>query len=269
MKKFLFVIALTPDALQSAFRKDLAEISMQSLHNQESRDWEAILLGEKNRDEGNLHFMNLGGGRKQEKLHYAANWLMKQQSLPEYIIRFDDDDLISPAALASLPGNAFDCYADRVHWFHDLSSGMTSAQERPWLANTIIHKTEHALSEYGEYEPGLSFTDSLPVLLENDHSQTWHKYYRDKNIIYAPEQHPLYLRLLSPESITSVRDGDYKSYLEKFGFWNKRLPSGFEAYKSALSGLWLKHYGAQKKYRFSAAKYFRYKLSSFIRSLNN
>lgn len=269
MKRFLFVISLTPEKLLSPFRADLAAISLDSLRQQTSSDWSAVLLGEHNRDDGDFHYMDLGGVRKEQKLHHFADWLMKQQQQPEYIIRFDDDDLFHPQALQQVSALDFDCYADRRHWFYDSSSGRCASQERSWLPNTVIHRTAHAMAAYGKYHERFPFNDRLPVLLENDHSVAWHAYYKDKNVLSPAEGHPLYLRILSPQSITSEANRDYKNYLTKFGDWRERIPGEYQSCTDRIAESWIRHYGKHRRYFFSPFRYWRYKLSGAIGKLGN
>ena len=145
----------SPESSISPFRKSLIEISTLSLKNQKSKNWQAIFLGEKTKIEGDFHFLNVGGVSKEEKLHRFIDWILKQNDKPEYLIRFDDDDLISQDVLENIESLDFDCYTDRQHYFYDTSSGNCSRQFRNWLPNTIIHKTEHALNNFGVYHKGV------------------------------------------------------------------------------------------------------------------
>ena len=271
LKKFLFVIPQSPSALISPFRKSLIDISLLSLKNQTNYNWEAVFLGEESKSEGNFHYLNLGGVSKEEKLHRFVDWLKKQTNKPEYIIRFDDDDLISPSILEKINGLDFDCYADRWHYFFDTTSGNCSRQLRKWLPNTVIHKTEHALATYGNYHKGVFSTVRKPSLLQNDHSSFWHLYYQVRKIIYAPKNEPVYLRVLSPSSITanlsvSFDKKDYAKYREGFGLWDAPLPNGFEKYVSQLLFVYEKEFGHFEKYNLPLLKKIKYKLKERLGS---
>jgi hypothetical protein len=254
MKKFLFVIPQSPQERLSPFRKSLTEISMLSLKNQKNQDWEAVFLGQNSHNADNFHFLNLGGITKEEKLHYFVDWIKKQNDKPEYLIRFDDDDLISPFVLEKISGMDFDCYADQWHWFYDSSSGNCSRQKRSWLPNTVIHKTEHALATYGEYHKGVFSADRKPMLLQNDHSQTWSEYYSKRKLVFAEKNQPIYLRVLSPSSITAGEDSifdtsKFEKYRRGFGTWDAIVPKGFSEYIAILNKIWIGHYGKQFHYQ--------------------
>jgi hypothetical protein len=258
--KFLFVIAETPAAKLTAVRRDLVELSRTSLLQQTSGEWSAVFLGEEEKTEGKFRWVRTPADSKEKKLHFFADWIRAQHEQPEYIIRFDDDDLINPSALQQLEGKSFDCFADRYHWFYDLASGAVSAQRRHWLANTVVHKAAHALTPYGEYHNGVSDTTRKPVLLQNDHSKTWHTFYRDRNVLWSRFGSPLYLRILSPGSITAGNSGEYQSYLSSFGYWKDNLPSDFQPYAAELKAIWHRHFGELRRYEFSNKGYFRSRL---------
>lgn len=244
MKKFLFVIPQSPKRIIGPFRQRLIDQSYRSLLAQTSNDWQALFLGEDERTEGNCHYIKSPFGTKEEKLHFVVDLLLAEQNLPEYIIRFDDDDLIHPDVLTSISNLQFDCYADLWHTFFDVSSGRCSSQKRDWLPNTVVHKTEHALESYGEYHYVVKSDLRGPHLLQNDHSKWWHNYYKDKNVVYAPKGQPLYMRVLSPTSYTagSVGAGDekknYAEYLSKFGNWADEVPLSYSKYTQKLLADW-------------------------------
>lgn len=261
MKKFLFIIPQSPKKNISPLRQKLIDISLASLKNQSSNDWEALLLGEEERSEGNFHFIRSLQRSKEEKLHFAVDLLLAESQLPEYIIRFDDDDLIHPHALEKAAQLDFDCYADSWHTFYDISSGMVSAQQRPWLPNTIIHKTEHALAVYGEYHAGVHSGKRRPHLLQNDHSQSWHTYYSGKKIVYAEKENPLYVRILSPTSITAGAEQEqYISYLSRFGDWKTPAPAAFSPNFEALKEAWVSLNGPLRTYKIPSPKSLRKRL---------
>jgi hypothetical protein len=247
MKKFLFVIPQSPSVSLSPFRKSLIDTSIASLKGQQSSDWEAVFLGEEKKTDNNFNYLNLGGVSKEEKLHHFIDWIRMQENKPQFIIRFDDDDVISPFVLSKANELDFDCYADRHHYFYDTSSGTCSAQIRPWLANTVIHKTEHALAEFGEYHKGVSGSRK-PALLQNDHSKTWHEYYKDKKIIFTSKEQPVYLRNLSPTSITGNAGNAYENYRKQFGTWDAAVPAGFESYVTEMRKIWNREFGELKVY---------------------
>lgn len=248
MKKFLFIIPQSPKSSMTPFRQSLTEISLKSLKNQTSNDWEALLIGEEERTDGNINYISSPYKTKEEKLNYFADWILKQENKPQYIIRFDDDDLISPFILEKVSTMNFDCYADQWHWFYDTSSGNCSRQKRRWLPNTIIHKTEYALTAFGEYNKGITSSGRKPILLQNDHSQTWHQFYSNKKIVFAKKNSPIYMRVLSPSSITAGNATEfdrknYEKYRKGFGTWDASMPEGFSDYATELKKIWVSHFG--------------------------
>lgn len=249
MKKFLFVIPQSPKRIISPFRQRLIDISMRSLLEQESMNWEAWFLGEENKTQDNLNYIKCPVETKEEKLHFVVDLLMEQKSLPEYIVRFDDDDIINTRVLKELENAQFDCYADAWHTFFDVSTGRMSMQKRGWLPNTVIHKTEHALAVYGEYHYVVKSDKRRPHLLQNDHSKWWHKYYADKKVVYADKASPLYMRILSPTSFTASSDKQnadqnaYADYLSRFGEWDAQVPAVFQTYITELQRAWKEEIG--------------------------
>jgi hypothetical protein len=250
MKKFLFVIPQSPKRIITPFRQRLIDISLHSLLAQESENWEAWMLGEEDKNEGNLHFIRSPFETKEEKLHWVVDLLLGEKSLPEYIIRFDDDDIVNVSKLKQLEAVSFDCYTDKHHSFYDAASGRLSQQLRTWLPNTVIHKTEHALAQFGEYHYVVKSDKRRPHLLQNDHSKWWHQYYAGKNVVYADQASPLYLRILSPTSFTAQGDSStsdrqsYYEYISKFGDWNAPEPKEFKPFVEELKKAWLDEHGA-------------------------
>lgn len=249
MKKFLFIVPQSPERIINPFRRSLIDTSLQSLRDQRSDNWEALMLGEEDRTDGNFHFIRTPVETKEEKLHFAVDLLLSQKELPEYIIRFDDDDVINTNTLFELEDAQFDCYADEWHFFYDAASGSVSMQKRAWLPNTVIHKTEHALAQFGEYHYVVKSDKRRPHLLQNDHSKWWHQYYRGKKVMYAGRQSPLYMRVLSPSSFTASSDFAnperiaYSEYLSRFGDWKATVPSVFVPYVEQLKAIWQKENG--------------------------
>ena len=194
MKKIVIIVPLTPKRLLTPVRLELFEVFLKNLGRVNYSNWEAILIGEEEKVEGPLIFKKIGAESKELKLIYAREYLKSVRPKPDYVLRLDDDDLLNPNLFQLIGNLNFDCYADKEHLFYDLLSGRISFQKRPWLPNTVVHRYECALEEIGEN--GLT-------LLQCDHSKIWHKYYNKKKIIYANKRHPVYLRVLSPTTITS------------------------------------------------------------------
>lgn len=153
---------------------------------------------------------------------------MQLKNKPDFIIRLDDDDIISPDILERVSKENFDCYADEFHTFYDLSSGKICQQKRNWLPNTVIHSFKHAMKIMENGKP----------LFSQDHSEVWLNYYSGKKIIYSPKEHPVYLRIISPTSVSGKKDFNsegYQKYLYSFGKWGNFGLNDFKIYRDDLN----------------------------------
>ncbi len=241
MKKFIFITTLTPEQFLTPLRKSLFELYLQALQKQSYTNWEAILIGEFAKKDQNITYLRSEAVTKSDKLKVAFEYLSQLEIKPDYIIRLDDDDLISPDLLTRISTLDFDCYSDQYHSYYDITTASTSQQLRHWLPNTIIHKFEHGMAPYGE---------SQLSLFMHDHSQAWHVYYADKKIVWAPKKHPVYLRIISPTTITSKMDPgkavnyadfdkeEYSRYLKTFGNWKRFSCVDFTMHLDRLIKIW-------------------------------
>jgi hypothetical protein len=225
----------------SPLRRSLFEIYLEGLRKQTYTNWLAILVGEEDKREGNFIYLNTTAVSKTDKLKVAYDYILKMENKPDYIIRLDDDDLISPFSLERAALLNFDCYSDSYHSFYDITSSKTSQQVRNWLPNTVIHKYEHALAKYGNNQAPL-FTQS--------HNIAWHEYYANKKVIFAAKRETIYLRIISPTTITSKMDATmaatidsvdmkaFQKYLNTFGKWSNFSCDDFKMYQLALVKIW-------------------------------
>lgn len=250
MNKFLYITHITPEKKRSAFRQSLIDIYFFALKNQSYQSWKVIILGEEEKTEDRFYYFRIEDGSRETRFASVKKMFERPevQSLvgeADYIIKLDDDDIISSRLLEHLKDFNGDLYYDRFHTFIDSSSGVITQQERPWIASTCVHKTKHALAAWnGE---GAS---SVGNLLYTDHNKAWHLYYKDKNKTAAPSALPVYLRVLSPTSITSgalhgppkvitdVSFPKYYEYLQTFGDWKPAAIKDFSAYLPMLSVAW-------------------------------
>ncbi len=259
MNKFLFITHITPKAKRSAFRQALIDIYFKALNNQRYADWKVIVFGEEEKVEGKFHYFQLPDGTREERFVATKKLLSDDavQSLfseADYVIKLDDDDIIAPDLLERLKTFDGDLYYDQHHTFIDSSSGTITQQKRDWVASTCVHKTKHILSAWNGQ--GASAVGNL---LYSDHSKAWHAYYGDKKIVAAEKNHPVYLRVLSPTSITSgalagppqsvadVSMENYYQYLRSFGNWNKADVAVFDQYIPDVAEAWKKFSGAAQK----------------------
>lgn len=249
MNRFVFITHITPAKRRSSLRQKLLDLYTEALNNQTYKNWKVIQLGEEEGTDGHYCRFRLPDVSREEKTVYlkalfGRDDFRKVLLESDYIIKLDDDDLISPELLNSLRDFKGDLYYDRFHTFLDCSSGVITQQERAWFASTCVHKTVHALSEWkGE---GAS---EIGNLLYTDHSKAWHKFYERKQIQAAEPMHPVYLRVLSPTSITAgakagtqafadVDMNKYFAYLQSFGNWECAATKDFGNYLPAVAEAW-------------------------------
>lgn len=270
MKKFLFITPLTPSRLLTPLRRKLFVEFVRGLNNQTYSNWEALLIGEEEKQEGNVIYKKIKAESKEIKLIYAKEYLLNMEVKPDYIVRIDDDDVINPNLLERLHDQDFDCFADKYHTFYDVTTGKICQREKGWLANTVVHKFEHALAEIGE--------DKLP-LMNCDHGKEWLPYYTGKKLVFAPIKEPVYLRVLSPTTVTSgihnsstenvhekyeefkskvvnlklSKDIDfekYNYYLKGFGAWKYKRLHDFDNSIEKLGDVWQSFSGQKKNDSF-------------------
>jgi hypothetical protein len=243
MKSFLFIVPLTPSDYLTPLRKELFDLFLAALNGQKYKNWQALLVGEEDRTEGNMVYKKITGRSKEVKLMFAHEYISSLADKPDYIIRIDDDDLISPDVLQYVSDSAvdFDCMADKFHCYYDIVSGKICQVKNTWLPNTVIHKTEHALSKFGR--------DNIPLMLL-DHSKDWMEYYSTKKIAWAEKNAPVYLRVMSPTTGTSNMHtlrlldftdamlSQYESSISRIGKWKHMHIASFDRYINKLKGDW-------------------------------
>jgi N-acetyl sugar amidotransferase len=210
--------------MRSPLREKLWELCKKSLLLQESNNWQAIIIGDttgENLDPDHFITINYFDKPKREKLFKALDFIENDlKDKPEYLIRLDDDDLISPTILSEIEKNKtdFDCFVDKCHTYIDPVYLKISFSLGNWIPNTAIHKYEHAIKQCGP---------SNEKLIVQDHALYWHVYYRNKNIVFTQDEHPLYYRILSPTSITGgsisskekINWPEHLKYLKGYGPW--------------------------------------------------
>ena len=59
MKQFLFVVPLTPTKLLTPLRRMLFQEFIRALNNQKYSNWQALLIGEEEKQEGNITYANV------------------------------------------------------------------------------------------------------------------------------------------------------------------------------------------------------------------
>lgn len=260
MNKFLFITHITPKAKRSGLRQDLIDIYYKGLLSQTYAHWKVLILGEGNVVDERFTVVPLIDGTKEEKfadkkIIYNSEHVVALVNEADYIVKLDDDDVISPTILDHLKNFQGDMYCDRNHCFYNLAGGQITNQKRNWMASTCVHKREHAFAPWtGE---GSSVDGTV---LYSEHSKAWQAYYADKKVVIADPKHPVYMRVLSPTSITAgarnkkvnkVGDVDwngYQTYLSGFGNWQDPSICDFDEYLDSLKQAWRNFGGTIKPY---------------------
>lgn len=219
-----FVVPLMPDNLRNELRDELWRLCRNSLINQKNQNWKAIIIGNDflSTEMPCNKFIYVEGDAltKKDKLSLALNYIDTQvEEKPNYLIRLDCDDLISPDFLRSFNNiKHCDLYCDRYHICIDPVHLAISYRDADWVANSAVHLYKHAVTPYGPNKEPLFIID---------HALYWKEYYAGKSIIYTKKSNPVYYRVLSPFSISrnntkernSGIESEYAYYLTGFGPW--------------------------------------------------
>ncbi len=245
-KKFLFITHLTPKSKRSALREELLLLMDASLKAQTYTTWKALRIGEEEHTDGHIQTVDAASTGSFRAV-YERQDVKDLIDWADYIVKLDDDDIILPNTLEIASQLDFDCYCDRFHTFHDLTTGRTTQQKRPWIAATCIHKKEHAVT----LNRGDGLADNfIHSLFYGEHGRDWIAYYAKRNIIYAQPTTPVYVRVLSPSSKSSgaivfpahtLADIDlqaYFAYVRGFGSWNHYPIRNFNSYIPKLQKIW-------------------------------
>ena len=245
-KKFLFITHLTPKAKRSALREGLLELMAESLKAQTYTEWKALRIGEEERTEGPIQTVDAASAESLRAVYLRPD-VKALIDWADYLVKLDDDDIILPHTLEIASKLEFDLYADRFHTFHDLTTGRTTQQQRPWIAATCIHKKEHAIT----LNRGDGIADNfINSLFYGEHGRDWIAYYSKRNIIFAHTTTPVYVRVLSPSSKSSgaivfpahsLADVDlqaYAAYVRGFGSWNHYPIRNVASYLPKLRKVW-------------------------------
>jgi hypothetical protein len=245
-KKFLFITHLTPKAKRSALREALLELMDESLKAQTYTEWKALRIGEEERTDGPIQTVDAASAESLRAVYLRPD-VKAMIDWADYVVKLDDDDIILPHTLEIASKLEFDLYADRFHTFHDITTGRTTQQLRPWIAATCIHKKEHAITLNRGEGVADNFINSL---FYGEHGRDWIAYYAKRNIRFAHPATPVYVRVLSPSSKSSgavvfpahsLADVDlqaYAAYVRGFGSWNRYPIRNFASYLPKLQKIW-------------------------------
>jgi glycosyltransferase involved in cell wall biosynthesis len=247
MKKVVFITHLSPKGIRSSLRQVLIDTMEKSLHAQTYTNWKALWIGEQEREENKIKEVVCTDKQGFTAL-YARQDVLDYINDCDYLVKLDDDDIIMPYTLEKGLNHEFDVYCDQYHTFYDCSSGTLTQQKRPWIASTCIHKKEHAWMNQNGVGKAENFINSL---FYGSHGRDWIAYYSDKKIVYAEPEMPVYVRVLSPTSITAgakkfpvltnedIEMSAYFDYIKQFGDWHSAHIQGFDAFKSDLERGWV------------------------------
>ena len=253
---------MPPERVDDA-RKALRALCFGALGKMRS-SYRVLLLGRGVDDlPENFELIDSGWSGKEDKLYEAGKRIATGEfGKFRFLVRLDDDDLINPDVFDAFAHSDAHCIADAVHWFYDLSTGLVSAQQRPWFANTVIHRFEHALTRVDALG-GSARAGSQNFLFACDHSQAWQPYYSQKHVAYASADNPLYVRILNPGSITASAEAGidekatYEKYLRTFGQWNAEMPVFLKALKPELVKIWQANHGEMWHFTFTPPSLFK------------
>ena len=236
MKKYLFIVPLTPNSHLNKIRQELQELCLSALKKQTYSNWSALLIGS-NVSEGvkeDKRFIHVDfEGIKAEKLQVATEFIKKNNIISDYIIRLDDDDIFNNNILSKIKDLDFDIYVDKTQFFWNYETKQVASRTWYWFPNTCIHKTEHALAMYGDFVLGeYKHFHKRPLLIENDHSVI-HRYYIDKKVIFSNVNDPIYVRSITDNSITANNSLNKDEYLFSFGNWKRNNIRNFDSLGSS------------------------------------
>ncbi len=273
MKIFLFITHLSPKSIRSSLRQGLIDTMQQSLYNQSYTHWKALWIGEKEYCDDKIKEVAVTQ-KGDLSLIYQRKDVIEYINDCDYIIKLDDDDIILPNTLEIASNLDFDMYCDEYHTFYDISSGCLTQQKRNWIASTCIHKKEYAFIHQNGFEKTSNFINSI---FYGEHGKDWIAFYKNKKIVYANKNMPVYVRVLSPTSITagakifpvkSINDiniNQYYKYLKQFGVWDQLSLKQFEIFKQKLEQSWEYFANAKQKPIQGISKF--QKLKSKIKKL--
>ena len=219
---YLFIIPLTPKSHLNKVRQELQKLCLSTLKKQTYSNWKALLVGSNLPEEalGDERFIHVAfEGKKEEKLQKATQYILDKKNQSDYIIRLDDDDIFNPKILNEIKDLDSDLYVDKTQFFWNYETKQVASRTWYWFPNTCIHRTEHALAEYGDFAEG-DFTKfrKNALLIENDHSKL-HSFYIEKKVVFSNRRNPIYLRSITTSSITANNSNDHTSYINRFGNW--------------------------------------------------
>lgn len=240
MPEFVFLTTLTPSRFMTPLRARLQDLWRSALQSQTFDDWEIFVVGE--RSSRDRHFVEIetDAVTKTDRLLVGWTAIQNLETPPRYVIRLDDDDLVSPTFLERASRVEADCFADQFHWYYDLVARQFMRKKQAWIANTCAHAFEHAAEPWGD--------SGLPLLLQ-DHSATWHHYYSERALVWAAEKEPIYVRTLSPNTLSAgyTTRSSLAERTAVFGH-NRRMkkgfsdrgvaPSEFEIFEADLQKAW-------------------------------
>ena len=135
MSSFLFVTHLTPFKKRSKLRSALEKIYFKALQNQTYNNWKVLLIGEEERISGKFIEVSLGKYNSAFEIAERLTDLYDRSEIinlfkeADFIVKLDDDDLISPTILSDVKDLNFDVYSDKFHVFYDITSGRTTRQK--------------------------------------------------------------------------------------------------------------------------------------------
>jgi hypothetical protein len=236
--------------MTSELRSELHSEYINALLRQSNTSWTAYLLGEDEDIKGNIHYIKCSGRTKEEKLLEIFPKLEQLIEEPKYIIRLDDDDIISLDILSKIEKleGQYDVFVDRHQAMFDMYSGKCLEKEFPWWPSTIIMEYKDALTLQNEF--------AQKPLYACSHDLAFHKYYKERTTYFSKVGEPIYTRIFSPTSITFNQfksNSDikkYKRYIAQYGFWKYEQNVNVENLRDQFQALAIKYFKKHYRTRF-------------------
>lgn len=244
----LIVTPVSPRSLEDGnLRSLIFKLFLRQFDYINALNYRVILLSGEiiHTDNKNIQTIVVTTKTKRDRLNEVKQTIIRDYKQFTHICRLDDDDFLNPNLNEYWPQEHFDAWYDNQHCFYDIASDRFASQKRLWMPNTTIMTMDCAFGEW--HEKGKS------LLFDYDHSATWHLFFDDKRTIASRAENPIYLRVLSPFSITSEQNRafvderiimrNYFDYLSGFGSWVGYNMIDFKSITFELRTIWLEYHG--------------------------
>lgn len=218
--KVLFIIPKTPKKFSSDFREELFLLTIESLLKQTFRSWNALIVTDDEKlkfKDDRLIVVNSFVLSKKEKIDVAIERIWPIRSNYQYVVRLDDDDIISSTILEDISRKKkFDVYLDLWQSFYHYETGGIAQSVFSFPANSVIIKTSVAFSNF-------NYDGDGPRYMINNQHNNYLFCPKINNIKVSRRNAPIYVRTVTSSSITAGQSHDRHEYLNWFGTWKYRV----------------------------------------------